>query len=260
MPRPRIDFDEEKHKYLIEGEEYPSVTYILGLTTPKNLGWWGMEVGVAGVAILMRRGVLPRPYDPTVVTQRLQEQRLTTNDIFWKRGESGTAIHKAFEDYGRTGKIPVLDDFPPEDHFRIQNLAAFLLDNRPEFLEQEVQTASLEHRYAGTFDARLKFHAGQYQGKECLVDVKTGKHVYPESQFPQLEAYEHAEIEAGIAPTDYRLVLHLPVATPYTLTPSLDSFDDFLVLMEHWKSVMERRKRLIAYKKQQKKSGYGVFV
>lgn len=253
MARPKIELDEEKHRYLVEGEEYPSVTTIIGLTVAKDLSWWGMEVGVAGVATLIQRKKFPRPYNPATVVELLKSENLTTRSIFWKRGESGTYIHKAFDAYGKTGKIPELDDFPTEDHVRVQNLCAWLIDNRPEFLEQEVRTASLEHRYAGTFDARIKFHAGEYKGKECLVDLKTGKYVYPDSQFPQLEAYEYAEIESGQRPTDYRLVLHLPAIGPATLTASMDTIGDFVVLLRHYDSIMARRERMKLWKAERKK-------
>lgn len=253
MPRPKIEFDEAKHKYLVEGEKYPSVTTIIKATVPVELAWWGMEVGVAGVALLIKRGVLPRPFDPSVVIERLKEQNVTVNDVFWKRGESGIAIHQAVQDYGETGKIPNLDDFPEEDHNRIKELAGFLIENRPEFIEQEVRTASLQYRYAGTLDARVLFHAGEYKDKTCLMDVKTGKYVYPASQFPQLEAYEHAEVESGFHPTDHRLVLHLPAVGPATLTPSCDSIRDFVALMGHYQTVLARRERLKEWKAEEKK-------
>lgn len=253
MSRPKIEFDEAKHKYLVEGESYPSVTTIIKATVPVELSWWGMEVGVAGVALLIKRGVLPRPYDPTAVMEELKRQGLTTNDVFWKRGESGTAIHQAVQDYGETGKIPDLDDFPPEDHQRIKNLAGFLLENRPIFIEQEVRTASLLHRYAGTLDARVLFEAGEYKGKTCLMDVKTGKYVYPESQFPQLAAYENAEVENGMPSTDHQLVLHLPSAGCATLTPSMDTISDFVALMGHYRTILVRRERLKEWKAAEKK-------
>lgn len=253
MSRPKIEFDEVKHKYVVEGEVYPSVTTIIKATVPVELAWWGMEVGVAGVGLLIKRGVLPRPYDPAVVVEEIKRQGLTTNDVFWKRGESGTAIHKAVQDYGETGKIPSLDDFPSEDHQRIKNLAGFLLENRPVFIEQEVRTASLLHRYAGTFDARVLFEAGGYKNKTCMMDVKTGKYVYPESQFPQLAAYENAEVECGMQPTDYQLVLHLPASGVATLTPSMDTIDDFVALMGHYKTVLARRERLKWWKAAEKK-------
>lgn len=252
MPRPKIEFNEEAHKYTVNGEIYPSVTTIIKATVPVELSWWGMEVGVGGVAVLIKRGLFPQPYDPNVVVELLKQQNLTTNSIFWKRGESGTAIHKAFEDYGKTGKIPQLDDFPPEDHNRISQLAGFILDNRPEFIEQEVRTASLKYRYAGTFDARVKFEAGEYKKKECILDVKTGKYVYPASQFPQLAAYENAEVEAGYKPSDYQLVLHLPAVGLATLTPSSDTIDDFVALLGHYRTVLDRRERLKTWKAAEK--------
>lgn len=253
MARPLIQFNESKHKYLVEGEEYPSVTTIINGTVPKSLAWWGMEVGAANVCILARRGLLPSPLDPEVMVKRMQEQKITTNDGFWTRVDSGKAIHKAFENYGKTGDIPELSKFAAVDHNRIQELARFILDNRPEFIEQEVRTASLQHRYAGTFDSKVRFGAGDYQGATCMLDVKTGKYVYPESQFPQLEAYEQAEIEAGLDPTDYRLVLHLPVSGPWALHPSLDSFDDFAVLLEQWKHKKARQERMTKWRKEQKR-------
>jgi hypothetical protein len=117
-PDPRLSLT-KRSTSIVEGEIYPSVTTIIKATVPVELSWWGMEVGVAGVAVLIRRGLFPRPYDPAHVVELLKEQNLTTNSIFWKRGESGTAIHKAFEDYGKTGKIPDLNDFPDEDHNRV---------------------------------------------------------------------------------------------------------------------------------------------
>lgn len=253
MARPKIVLNEDKHKYFVNDEEFPSVTTIINGTVPKPLTWWGMQVGVANVCILARRGLLPSPLDPEVMIKRMQEQKITVNDWYWTRADSGEAIHKAFENYGKSGDIPELDNFAEVDHVRIQNLAAWILENRPEFLEQEVRTASLEHRYAGTFDARIKFHAGEYKDKTCLVDLKTSKYVYPETQFPQLEAYEHAELEAGIDPTDYRLVLHLPAADPASLAPSLDSFDDFLVLLEQWKHKKARQERMRKWRAARKK-------
>jgi hypothetical protein len=85
------------------------------------------------------------------------------------------------------------------------------------------------------------------------VDAKTGKYVYPESQFPQLEAYEYAEIESGMPASDNRLVLHLPMVGSWTLTPSRDTIDDFLVLMAHYASVLNRRERMKEWKAAEKK-------
>jgi hypothetical protein len=130
------------------------------------------------------RGRLPIPIpQPDVLKQLLKQEKLTTNHLFRARGDSGLSIHKAFENYGKDGTVPNPADFPYFDRGRIRSLAQWLLDNRPVFLQNEVQTASLEYRYAGTFDALISFEAGDYRGKKAILDLKTSKHVYPESHF-----------------------------------------------------------------------------
>jgi hypothetical protein len=254
MSRPEIEFDEAKHRYTINGEIYPSVTTIISATVPKDLSWWGMRVGVTGVHILAQRGRLPIPIpQPDHLEELLKQERLTTNNIFRDRGDSGISIHKAFENYGISGEVPEPDNFPHFDRGRIRSLAQWLLDNRPVFIANETQTASVEHKYAGTYDALITFEAGDYKGKTAIVDLKTSKYVYPESHFPQLEAYREAEREAGEDPGDCGLILHLPESDPATLHRSLDTFDDFRVLLEHYKAVLARRERLKQFKRAEKR-------
>lgn len=254
MSRPVIELD-EKHIYRVNGEIFPSVTQVISSTVPRDLTWWGMRVGVAGVAILFERGKWHRKLrlnDVDDVIQLLIWEKLTTNHIYESRGESGITIHKAMEDWGREEKIPDPEEFPDYDRARVAGLARFILETKPQFIDQEVKTASLTYKYAGTYDARLIFGAGEYQGKHCLLDLKTSKYVYPESHFPQLEAYEFAEQECEQEPTDCRLVLHLPEDGDWTLTPSCDTIDDFLVLLEHHKSLKARKERMKAIRREQK--------
>jgi len=251
MSHPDIQLD-DKHRYTVNGELFPSVTQIISATVPKDLSYWGMKVGVAGVCILYDRHKLNRKIhveDVDDVVQQLVFEKLTTNHIYQSRGRSGITIHQALEDFGRKGVVPDPLAFPQEDLERVCGLARWILETSPRFVAQEVQTASLKYQYAGTFDARVIFGAGEYKGKECLVDLKTSKYVYPESHFPQLEAYEAAELECGEEPTDYRLVLHLPEDGIWTMTPSCDTLDDFLVLLEHYKTLQPRKLRIREAKK-----------
>lgn len=251
LMRPKIELD-EKHIYTVDGVVYPSVTQIISSTVPKDLTWWGMRVGVAGVCILYDRGKLNRkirPADVDSVVQQLTYEKLTTNHIYKTRGVSGTTIHQALEDWGREGKVPDPMEFPEADQERVSGLARWILDTSPRFIAQEVRTASIKNRYAGTYDARIYFEAGEYKDKECLVDLKTSKYVYPESHFPQLEAYEAAEIECGESPTDARLILHIAENGDWTMSPSCDTIDDFLVLLKHYHSLQERKVRIKEAKK-----------
>lgn len=249
--RPDIQLD-EKHVYRVNDEVYPSVTQIISQTVPKDLTWWGMKVGVAGVCMLYDRGKLNRKIqasDVDDVVTMMTYEKLTTNHIYKTRGLSGTTIHEALENWGRKGEVPDPQAFPLVDQERVSGLARWILDTSPRFIEQEVRTASLKYKYAGTFDARIVFESGEYKGKECLVDLKTSKYVYPESHFPQLEAYEYAEVECGEKPTDERLILHIAENGDWTMARSCDTIDDFLVLLQHYKSLQERKARIKEAKK-----------
>lgn len=251
--RPEIVRKPDRSGYLVgdDPEPYASVTTIISKTVPKELGWWGMTVGVAGVMWLIETQHLNvDPYgnlrisgfkEPiqgdgqeavAQVVDLLKAHKLTVNHRMNAAGDRGTLIHDSLERYGKTGEVD--DAMPPA-------LARWLIGNRPEFLASEVATASMEHRYAGTFDLRARLHAGKYKGQIGLIDLKTTKRVYPDSHFPQLEAYEQAERELGEPPTDFRAVLHLPHEGEVRLVFSTDTFEDFRVLLEHWRSI-ERRK------------------
>lgn len=249
MSRPTIVFDEDKHKYTVNGEIYPSVTTIIGATVPKDLSWWGMRVGCEGIYTMLhdpnydatwRRG-FEEAESPQDYVELLKLAKLTTNHLMRKGGEKGDLLHKALEHYALLGEVPDPLTAPPEQRPRYFALAGWLLENDPEFIANEVRTASVKHRYAGTFDFRARFRRGEFKGKTGLVDLKTTKYIYPESQFPQLEAYEAAEIECGADPTDFRAVLHLPPEGPAAMAPSVDNFNDFLVLLRHYHSIQARR-------------------
>jgi hypothetical protein len=62
------------------------------------------------------------------------------------------------------------------------------------------------------------------------------------------------KLKVVCAPSDCRLVLHLPVVGNWTLTPSnAILLVIFLVLMDHYASVVARRERLKDWKAAEKK-------
>ena len=68
----------------------------------------------------------------------------------------------------------------------------------------EKPCANREWWYAGTFDAIVKFGAGQLAGARVLLDWKTSKGVYGETAL-QLAAYQHAEFYADEDGKEYPL-------------------------------------------------------
>ena len=244
--RPEFFFDKESHTYTLDGEVYPSVTTIISATVPKNLAWWGMTTGIEGVCRLIELGYrfsVP-PDRPEHIVKLLSEGGLTVNHQMKTAGVRGSAIHKALEKWGSEQEVPHLEDYPETTRPYIMGLANWLVENEPEIREAEVRTGSVNFKYAGTFDLKVHFRKGKYKGRVVLIDLKTTKRVYPDQHFPQLEAYEQAEVESGEKPTDLRAVLHLGFEGKFGLAPSCDTFEDFAVLLKHYQSAEARKQKL----------------
>jgi hypothetical protein len=243
---PQIEFIESTHRYKVNGEFFPSVTTIIDAVVPKNLAWWGMAVGVRGTMEVLAKwepewqetGVLIT--DERIIS-KIREERLSVYHIRDEKGEEGTAVHKALERYAKTGEVPNLTEYSPAVRPKVRALANFLLDYRPRILESECRVASLIYRYAGTFDLRAELQAHKGVG---IIDLKTGKRIYADSQFPQLAAYEQASVECGAEPTAFQAILHLTPDGEYDFQISTDTFDDFRVLLDHYTSVKRREQRL----------------
>jgi hypothetical protein len=241
--RPEIRRD-ASHKYYVgeDPEPWPSVTTIISATTPKELSWWGQKVACDGIAKLAQEGQLQDPFfTGESLLQLLKDRLLTVNHVLAKAMERGARIHGLLEYYAKTREIVSPSEFPEEYRSQIRCLAGWLLDNEPEFLGQEVMTCSPTFRYAGTLDLRCRI-----AGKLYILDLKTGKRVYPGTHFPQLEAYEYAEVELGEEPSDVRAVLHLPEGGPAKLVPSTYEFEDFLVLLNAYKRMQTHKRQKVA--------------
>lgn len=229
MRAPVIEFfpgppTSERRYYTVDGVEVPSVTQILDCLHKPALVWWGMTTGVEGVCALIAKGAVNfQTATPEEITAALTQHKLTVNHIRDKAGTRGAGVHQALEDFMRTRKVPTLADYPEAEQGYVRALAAFLFEHQPEPLAIEHMVGSITHGYAGRYDLRCRI--GDRVG---LLDAKTSKRVYPESHFPQLEAYEAAAIECGAEPTDFRAVLRLGSDGKYELAESTATFDDFL--------------------------------
>lgn len=267
--RPEIRFDPGPHTYeVFDGKvwrkDFPSVTTITKGTVPMPFSagqWSGMKMACEGMQALLDSAdgydsVYAWVHDEHLGADELYELLKTTDHRPDRRlkaaGDRGTLIHEAMENWGVSGEVPNPADFDPDDRKLIAGIAKWLGENDPEFVEQEVRTASLAHQYVGTFDAKVRFRAGEWKGKSALLDWKSSKSVYPDSMFPQLEAYREAEREAGFPDVDFAAIVHLPTSGRIKVHPSTDSFQDFKVLRDHYQSVVDRAARVKAAKKKVK--------
>lgn len=164
----QIAFDDDAHRYMVDGERFPNVTTILGV----------VDKSAALMAWAVRETREGRDYKATRDTAATR----------------GTSVHDALEILARDNTPPLLDQFPDEDRGYVQALAKWWIDHRPSPIWVEQLVASTEHRYAGKLDLICEI-----QGVPHLVDLKTSKRVY-ETHHLQLAGYELAYTECGYEP------------------------------------------------------------
>jgi hypothetical protein len=230
--RPIITFDDEKHKYTVNGEEVLSVTQALDLVTPKDaLTWWGMRVGIAAVITLCKSGKLnwptlaaASPADhiagecieapeqgiknkkgkvKTPIEDLVVKNRISTNHIRDEAGDRGTLIHDAINKIAIEDAIPDLDSVPEEFRPYVRAISLWWLEQEPTIVEQEIIVASVKHGYAGRYDTVC-----DVTDERLLVDFKTSKGTY-EGHFEQLWLYEIARRELGMDPVDDMAIVRL---------------------------------------------------
>lgn len=220
-----IVYDDEKHKYTVNGDVFPSVTTILDAVTPKPaLTWWGFRVGLAAAVELARDGLLPygelvgghdehqrivdgdpsdgfshvmgtgsRAKNKTLIEMLAQQNDLDPNKVKGRAAFRGTGVHEALNVLG-LGGTPDIESMPENQRPYALALNRWWLDQADmnvRLMEQAV--ASLEHTYAGRFDLLYETNAGQL----VLADLKTSKEVRPDSNYRQLMAYKLAWEEMG---------------------------------------------------------------
>ena len=190
-----------------EGNEYPSVTSILGvLDKHKFLGPW--QAG-------MQNDCWKEKLHDAFAGKRMldldeigEECKKAADKYRDERGALGTRIHSIIEK--RWNKQDIATQ-RKDDH----KLSAimFLIDkwikeHELEPLLVEAYLLSEKHRYAGACDLVAKRNTEKYGSEVILVDYKTGKSVGAESQW-QLAAYCAAYHETYNVCPDIAFLLHI---------------------------------------------------
>ena len=186
------------------GREFrlPSVTTILD-ALPKYLGWWGYEMGLAeGRRLAPEAGEKNRKEFYEYVKGLGREGLATTpNTTLDEAADRGTDVHDFAEKYLKGEDIPEAS-INPDHRGYIDSFLAWWEKYKGEVIASEVCVYSLEHRYAGTLDAIIKYPDTAGLFPEYMVwDFKTSKDVYANHQL-QSVAYLQAAIERGYIPED----------------------------------------------------------
>jgi hypothetical protein len=202
-----------KRTYSWRGEEYWSVTTIIGGGIPKPaLLPWGIKMVAEGAADAVADGIL----GPMVERDRDGAVRYLKGLPYAKRdaaGDLGTLVHAWIEAWSLKKPMPK-PPLPVQPYLKA--FQTFLDDFEPTFTATEASVFSKTQKYAGTLDSiatlTLPMHPepGTY-----ILDAKSGKGVYPEVGL-QLAAYRHAEFiglpdgsEEEMPRVDGALCLHL---------------------------------------------------
>lgn len=214
------------------GETFTSVTTILNvLSKPVLVGWASKQAGMyaADNWAFLSGHTKERKVDLISNAHKVYTENAS---------EIGNHVHACVE-ASITGVAP---PEPTPAHMRF--FEAWKLVYRPKFLFCEGTIYNRKEGYAGSFD-----FLAEMDGQNILVDVKTGKNVYPEVAL-QLAAYSRGEFigvgnqEVDLPPIHGAAVLHLRM-TGYKYFPvRIDDevFQSFRYIKEafRWQQYMSK--------------------
>lgn len=190
------------HHYYLDGEgPLPSVTTILGVLDKSGplVGWAKRITAEAAVdnAAQIPGWVELGGRDGAVGF--LTKAATAKRD---RAANAGSEVHRLAEAIVRGQDVEVPEELVPF----VAAYRKFLADFEPEFLAAEEMVASVAYGYAGTLDA-----IALLSGETWILDIKTGKGVYPDTAL-QLSAYANADFigRPGIAQR-----FAIPPATQY---------------------------------------------
>ncbi len=143
--------------YWQEGKPYVSVTEVLKVIAKPALSFWFgkcVYLAMAKDPSLSQREALAAPYKESKKAMR-----------------RGTLVHKIIELW-KEKKMQI----PEELQGYVTAFEKWNEDNEVELVEHEKTIISEKHNFAGTLDLIAKVN-----GKLKILDIKTGKDIYPES-------------------------------------------------------------------------------
>lgn len=216
-----------------------SVTRIISGGVPKFLTAWAAKLA-AECAVHKQSEWAHLPDDEAIAHIKKASDRVRD-----RSADIGTRAHKWCEDRvaGTHGEPD------PDIKGHAAQFERFLADWQPRYLETEVAVFSRTHRYAGTLDGIAELGPSR---SVTLLDVKTGKSVYPEVAL-QLAAYARADFigrddgtEDPLPEIDQFAVLHLR-PNGYKLVPVTVGDDEWFSFLyaQQVRAFLSRGRQLI---------------
>ena len=178
-----LEYNDEKHTYMVEGKQVPAVTRIVDAVSPKNLTEWAAKAGAEWWL---------NNYTDDVEMQAIMYDgiRYAHKEISREAQNIGSDVHKWIELHIRSkmdnGRLFV--EYPDDVKVPMQNFHKWLdwAESRDiEWLGSEKKVYSKYWNYAGTIDALAKINGELY-----VIDFKTSAKIYKEYY---LQVYGYAQ-------------------------------------------------------------------
>lgn len=163
-------------KYMVDGYQVPGVTTVLNVLAKPALIQWANRIGLEGVSVgayvdaLASIGTCAH----YLVSADLKGETPDTGDFTANELEAASRCVEKFEEWRLSKDFTVV--------------------------ESELQMVSAKHKYGGTLDV-----LAMVDGRLNVIDLKTGKGIYPE-MLVQAAAYAELAIEAGHKVEEIRIL------------------------------------------------------
>lgn len=197
-----IEFDEEKHRYYVNGNYTVGPTTFLGIINKPALIPWAARTTAEYIAERLedlKSGKIS--LEKLNINEVLYGAKKAHQDIKDKAAELGSAIHKWVEQFIK-GEKPQM----PDDPIILGGVNSFLKwidENKVKFLDSEKIVYSKKYDYCGIVDI-----VANVNGQLCICDIKTSKAIYDEMRL-QVAAYMQAEQEETKKKYDGRWIIRL---------------------------------------------------
>lgn len=176
-----LEFDSERHVYLVDGKRVASVTSALGCISKPALVPWAAKVTADYVESHLIPGV---SLDEVQIKNLCKEAKMAHRAKKEGAADIGTFVHEWIEQYIKVGRPN--DPINPQVKAGVDAFLQWVDENKVEFIASEKKVYSKEYNFCGTLD-----FLATVNGKRMLGDIKTSSGIYDEMFF-QTSAYQLA--------------------------------------------------------------------
>ena len=185
-----LEYNDEKHTYMVGDRKVPSVTRVIDAVFPKYLTEWAASCGADYWKENYQKG-----WDiagDSIQDNDMYNGILNAHKQISKKAQNiGIEVHKWIELFITVkilsnGKGETIADYTDEVKVPMQNFHKWVESRDIEWIACEKKVYSRNWEYAGTIDALAKIN-----GKLCVIDFKTSAKIYKE-YYLQVAAYCNA--------------------------------------------------------------------